>query len=172
MADDLISNLKASSKKWAQAITREAYKNLGKKRTLIKVTSTSFEDGAGKLSIKSIGENIGQRDGEIKNVARAYEYGSGLHSKKAKRKILIKARRKWALAFFWEVATANPEKFKFDKDGRVLLGSVQHPGVRATNSGKGYLKTARDKILRTQIRKEVRPDVRKAVLGVWKRSFK
>lgn len=171
VADDLISNLKASSKRWATQITTEATKNLGKYKTLIRVRSKTAQQDAGKLAIIATAYNTGKQDGDVKNVARAYEYGSGLHSKKARRKILIRARKKKVLAFFWDVATSDPENFKFDDKGRVLLKSVQHPGVKAANSGKGYLKPAIDKV-RRQIRKEVPAGVRKAVLGTFRKAFK
>jgi hypothetical protein len=185
VADDLISNLKASSKRWATQITQEATKNLGKFKTLIRVTSKTVEQEGGKLSITSTGHNIAKRDGEMKRVARAYEYGSGMRSKKNRRKITIAPRKKRFLAFYWEKAIASPRNSLFVKDkkiyrggeddipagARILLGSVKHPGVRAANSGKGYLKPAIDKV-RRQIRKEIPADVRKAALGTFRKAFK
>jgi len=189
MTDDLISNLKVSSKRWATAITQEANKNLGKFRSLIKVSSKTVED-SGKIGVVPTGTSTNK----LKPVARAYEYGSGIRSRSKKKsphqlstggKILIKPKspRKY-LAFVWDKAIANPRKSLFVKDkkifqggvddipagARILLGSVQHPGVLAANSGKGYLAPAIAKV-RRQIRKDIPKDVRKAFLGTFRKSF-
>lgn len=177
MADELIKNLKASSKRWATQITTEATKNLGRFKSLIRVRSRTTQD-AGKLTIISTAYNTEKRDGEVKNVARAYEYGSGLHSKKSKRLIRIAPRKKKILAFFWDKVSADtPAGEKFlgvsktsDPPGKALFAYVDHPGVKAANSGKGYLKPAIDKI-RRQIRKEIPADVRKAALGTFRKAF-
>lgn len=177
MANDLISNLKASSRRWATSITAEATKNLGRLKKLIKVSSKTVE-GSGKLSITSTGRNIAKRDGEIKNVARAYEYGSGLRSKKSPRLIEIRPRKAPVLAFKWDTGLVvfpknPPDKYlgKSKKTGKKLFLYVEHPGVVAANSGKGYLKPAIDKV-RRQIRKEIPADVRKATLGTFRKAFK
>lgn len=179
MTDDLLSNLRASSKRWATAITKDANTNLEKFKNLIRVFSRTEDDGD-KLIIVTTGENT-REDPKygIKNVARAYEYGSGTRSRSSKTslrqlgsrgKILITPRppNKF-LVFEWEKVKGDPN-FKFDEKGRVMLGKVGHPGVRAANSGKGYIKPAVDKV-RAQIRKEVPADVRKAAIGTFRKSF-
>jgi hypothetical protein len=195
VADDLLSNLRKSSKRWATLITQEATKNLGKFSKLIKVKSRTVEQG-GKVGIESTALAMGTNKKGIKNppVARAYEYGSGTRSRSTKTSpkqqgsrgfIHIKAKRKKFLAFFWQKAIDDPRDSLFvsgkklyrgGKDdippkARILLGSVQHPGVQAANNGKGYLAPAIAKV-RRQIRKEIKPDVRKAVLGSFKKSFR
>jgi hypothetical protein len=173
MADDLTKNLRAKAKTWATNITKLANRNLGKFKKLILVQSRVEEQGD-KIGIISTASPK-MRDpkyGYVKNVARAYEYGSGIHAKRGKRgKYTIKPRpgRK-VLAFNWEVANTSPGHFIFLPDGRVIFPSVQHPGVEAANGGKGYLGSARDKV-RKDIRKEIPAEVRKSVVGVFRRSF-
>jgi hypothetical protein len=176
MTDDLLSNLKASSKRWATAITQDATKNLGKFSKLIKVTSKTVVN-EGKLTIVSTGSSS-------KRVARAYEYGSGIHSRSPKTSpkqmgsrgyIRIAPKTKKVLAFFWEKVSANtPAGKKFlgisRSTGKALFNYVEHPGVEAANNGKGYLTPAINKV-RAQIRKDIPKDVRKAVLGSFKKGF-
>lgn len=170
MSDNLEVNLRARAKVWAGQITRLAHRNLGKYRKLITVQSR-VEEGKGLIGIRSIAMGI---------TARAYEYGSGIHSRLMKKspkqvapkgKILIKPKNKKVLAFFWEVANANPDQFVFAEDGRVLLPHVMHPGVKAANNGKGYLSPAINEV-RKQVRKEIPIETRKAVLATFRKSFK
>jgi secreted PhoX family phosphatase len=74
------------------------------------------------------------------------------------------------LAFNWEVANAQPERFVFAPDGRVLLPSVQHPGIEAANNGKGYIAPAMNK-LRKRARAELDKEVRDAIVGDLRESF-
>ena len=75
--------------------------------------------------------------------ARAQEYGSGMRSESGGGKGFIPIRPKGHkfLAFKWEVADANPDKFNFLPDGRVLLPSVKSPGIFPYR-GEGYLRPA------------------------------
>jgi hypothetical protein len=189
MSDDLLTNLRKSSKRWATLITQEATKNLGKFSKLIKVKSTTVENG-GKLGIVSTGTATNKK----KPVARAYEYGSGIRSRSTKTSpkqqgsrgfIHIKAKRKKFLAFFWQKAIDDPRDSLFvsgkklyrggqddiPPKARILLGSVQHPGVQAANNGKGYLAPAIAKVRRQHIRKEIGSDVEKAAHFSIKKSF-
>lgn len=170
MADELTNRLRARAKTWASNLTKIANKNLGKFRSIITVSSKVDEQGD-RISVLSIARGA---------ASRAYEYGSGIHARLSKKspkqitskgKILIKPKRGKALAFHWEVADANPEQFIFAPDGRVLLPSVKHPGVRAANNGKGYLAPAMNEV-RKQIRREVPKDVRDSVVGTLRKSFK
>ncbi len=75
--------------------------------------------------------------------ALAHEFGSGEHAQTGlQQRYVIKPRIARLLAFHWEVANKNPEKFKFAKDGRVLLPMVRHPGIKAANSEKGFVRPA------------------------------
>lgn len=170
MADELTNRLRARAKTWASNLTKIANKNLGKFRSIISVSSKVDERG-GRIGIFSIARGV---------AARAYEYGSGIHSRLSKKspkqitakgKILIKPKGHKALAFNWQIANDNPEQFIFLDDGRVLLPSVKHPGVRAANNGKGYLAPAMNEV-RKQIRREVPKDVRDSVVGTLRKSFK
>lgn len=175
MTDELTPKLRARAKTWAGAITKAAHRNLGSKRRLINVTSTVTEQG-GRIGISSIAiPSI-----PAKPVARAYEYGSGIHSRLSRKspkqlgvkgKIFIRHRLKKVLAFPWEVANANPDKFIIGRDGKVLLPSVKHPGVKAVNEGKGYLGPA-IKEVRKQVRKEIPKDVRDALLATFRKGFR
>jgi hypothetical protein len=106
--------------------------------------------------------------------AHAQEYGSGLQAQrgvKAKYPIMPKPGNK-LLAFHWEIATANPERFSFLPDGRVLLSSVMHPGIKAVNGGKGYIRPTY-----AEFRKKIKGnstlnnDIRKAIVSDIRRSF-
>lgn len=93
--------------------------------------------------------------------ARAYEYGSGIHSRLSKvspkqlgpkGKILIKPTGgKKVLAFPWDVQGPGIPRAK---DGRVILPSVEHPGVAPANGGDGYLRKA-VKVTKAQAKKDV-----------------
>lgn len=111
-------------------------------------------------------------DRKIAPDARAQEFGSGIHSKKFGKKdfITIRPKNKKVLAFPWEVANASPEKFKFLPDGRVMLPSVQHPGIEAANGGQGYIAPA-IKELRARARADLDREVRQAILGDLRESF-
>jgi hypothetical protein len=180
MSDDLLTNLKASSKRWATAVTVDATRNLGKYASLIRVKSQTIEE-AGKLTIVSTGISTNK----LKPVARAYEFGSGIRSRSSKTSphqqgsrgfVRIAPKTKKVLAFFWDKVDSNtPGGKKFvgvsSTTGKAMFNYVDHPGVEATNSGKGYLAPAITKV-RNQIKKEVPKDVRDAVLGSFRRAFK
>lgn len=103
--------------------------------------------------------------------ARAQEFGSGLHARRGiKKKYPIIPKTRKFLAFNWEIANANPERFSFLPDGRVLLPSVQHPGIQAANVGKGYIAPAMRE-LRKRGRAELDKDIREAILGDLRESF-
>ena len=170
MTDELTPRLRNKMRSWAGQVTKLAHKNLGKFRRLITVQSKVVEQDD-KLSIESTAKGI---------TSRAYEYGSGIHSRLSKKspkqispkgKILIRPVRKKVLAFFWDVAEANPDQFVFAPDGRVLLPQVKHPGVKAANEGRGYLGPAVNEV-RKQIRKELPKETREAVLATFRKSFK
>jgi hypothetical protein len=170
MTDELTPRLRARAKAWAGQITKLAHRNLGKFRKIISVKST-VKESAGKVDILSTATG---------EASRAYEYGSGIHSRLSKKspkqispkgKILIKPITRKVLAFNWEVANTSPGYFIFLDDGRVIFPSVKHPGVKAANEGKGYLAPAVNEV-RKQIRKEISKETRDAVLGTFRKSFK
>jgi len=175
MTDDLIKGLKRRTRAWGDEIKKLANQNLGKFRSLISVTFRTVEkDGRVGLDITATATD------PKKPVVRAYEYGSGIHSRVKRRsphqlpdgRILIRPKTSGKLlAFHWEIANANPELFAFDKKGRVLLPEVRHPGVKAANNGKGYLSPAIAKV-RRKMRKEILLEVRESVMGQFKKKFK
>ena len=62
-------------------------------------------------------------------IAAAYEWGSGIHrTKGTPGTYTIKPKNKSMLAFDWPKVAGEPG-FRRLPDGRVLLASVQHPGV-------------------------------------------
>lgn len=170
MTNELTQGIKKRAVEWAKKITRIANKNLGKQRTIISV-KTTVEERDGLVETRTVGKGA---------AARAYEYGSGVHSRISKRspkqlgvkgKILIKPVNKKVLAFNWEVANTTPGYWIFGDDGNVLLPSVKHPGVRASNGGKGYIQPAINEV-RKDIRKELPKETRDAVLGTFRKAFK
>lgn len=177
-SSSLLQGIRRRAKVWASNITKEAHKNLGKYRTLINVKS-QVEEKDGRVGILSTAS------GKNKPVARAYEYGSGEHSRLSKTskwqqgpkgKILITPKRKKVLAFFWDkVDEDTPRGAKFrgisGKTGKALFRFVEHPGVEAANQGRGYLAPAINKV-RKQIRAEVPKEVREQVLAEVRRAFK
>lgn len=87
--------------------------------------------------------------------ARAYEFGSGIHSEgpnAKKEKYLITPKKGKYLAFQWEKANPNIPRLP---DGRVLLKSVKHPGV----APKPYIQPAID-------------DMKKGIKGAISRRIK
>ncbi len=175
---DLLKNLRIRSKVWATNITKNAHKNLGKFRSLIRVESKT-QDSSGRIDIVSTGISTGPP------VARAYEYGSGRHSRSSKVSpkqmgsrgfIRIAPKNKKVLAFPWDKVSENtPAGKKFlgvsKSTGKALFRYVDHPGVRAANNGRGYLAPAITEV-RRQIKKEIPKEIREAVLGSLRRGFK
>lgn len=179
MENNLIKRLAAIGKKYSTNITKDANKNLGKFKKLILVKSVSKVTN-NVVEIISTGSPKETDDyGDVKNVARAYEFGSGTrsrslkksrHQKTAKGFIKISPRRRKVLAFHWDVATRSPENFTMLEDGRVRLPYVMHPGVQAANGGKGYLApaiTKNRKPMNAEIAKQVGEESR----AVLRRAF-
>lgn len=136
------------------------------------------------ISVEEIGDSSGGKvsitlkaDRNIAPDARAYEYGSGVHSRRSetsprqlgpKGKILITPRPGTkALVFPWDVATVGIPR---TKDGKVILQSVEHPGVEPANNGEGYLRKA-VKDSNKQNRSDVRSGVAIAVKLDLKEQF-
>ena len=170
----LIQRLRARATGWATEITKLANQNLGNKTSLILVKSKTVVEN-NTVSVLSTASPKNKR----KPVARAYEYGSGIYRRSKKRspkqlpsgRILIKPRPpKKYLAFSWQVASSDPESFKMD-NGKVLLRSVAHPGVKAANGGKGYLSPAITKV-RRKMRRELKDDVAAESVGMFRKAFK
>jgi hypothetical protein len=174
----LADNLRKRAGTWARQITTKAHANLGGKRSLIVVKSTveTRKDKVGVISVASPTQV--SEYGDVKNVARAYEYGSGIHSTGRfgkKRRYVIKPRRKKVLAFFWDkVSESTPAGTKFrgisKKSGKALFNFVEHPGVQAVNGGKGYLRPAITEVRKT-MRQEISKDMRDAYIGTFRKAF-
>ena len=109
----------------------------------IKSKSTEVKEGTWSITTTATGAD-----------AHAQEHGSGLRTRdnrRRKAKYPIRPKTKKVLAFHWEVANANPERFKFAPDGRVILPIVMHPGIPPYKN-RGYIRPAFDEI-RKQARK-------------------
>lgn len=167
---------------WASQITRNAHKNLGRYKKLINVSSEVRSDNRGRIIVQSTAYPIQRSEyGDIKRVARAYEYGSGLHGFQRK-KYKIAPRRAKALAFYWEKTynfndddweklEGSPKFIKVsDTDGRLLFRWVDHPGVEAANNGQGYLFPAVD-LVRKRIADQVTEDVMEQFIGDFRSIF-
>lgn len=106
--------------------------------------------------------------------ARAQEYGSGLRKDgrlgvKERYPIRPKPGGK-LLAFYWETATANPEKFSFLPDGRVILKQVMHPGIKKYK-GRGYVRPAVKEWVKGIKNSDINKAVKEALLGDIRKSF-
>lgn len=187
-SNSLQKRLKALGTKWAKGITRDANKTAGKPKH-IKVKSRS-EVQEGKVNVISEATSP-------KGDAGAYEYGSGVHSRRSKRskfqmgargKILIKPKNKKVLAFYWEALSGYEPGTFFgfhgfggkklikisdhpDHKGKGLFRFVEHPGVAAAGGGKGYLAPAINNA-RKQMRIDVPKEIREEVVGIFRKSFK
>lgn len=114
----------------------------------------------------NLNENPAQKGGS--QDAAAWEFGSGLHARRgAKRKYPIRPKNGKYLAFKWDVADANPENFRFLPDGRVILPSVMHPGIK----GKPYIQPAVTE-LRRRLRADLNQDIRESIRVSMADAFK
>ena len=164
MSKRLKQNLKKRAISWAGQMTKLA-KAYAPAHVRPAISSRVENKGDNTFIIRTIADRQKAPD------ARAQEFGSGLHARRgAKKKYPIRPREKKVLAFDWEVANAEPERFIFAPDGRVIFGEVQHPGIQAANSGKGYIAPARNE-LRKKARAELNQDIREAVMGDLRESF-
>lgn len=162
MANQVTSALLRSARSYAGQLT-SLIKSLAPVHLQSKVKTTVTEPTEGKIVMTV---TVKGKD------AHAQEYGSGLHAPKVKAKYPIYPKKGKYLAFNWEIANANPEKFSFLPDGRVLLPKVEHPGIEKFE-GRGYIRPA-VKELRTKIKQKgsgLRQEVRMAILGEIKKSF-
>jgi hypothetical protein len=174
----LLSQIKKRAAVWSRQITTKAHANLGGKRSLIVVRS-SVETRNNKVGVISVASPTQVSEyGDVKDVARAYEYGSGVHSAGRfgkRRRYIIKPRRKKVLAFFWDkVDEGTPAGTKFrgisKKSGKALFNFVEHPGVQAVNGGKGYLRPAITEVRKT-MRREISKEMRDAYIGTFRKAF-
>lgn len=174
-SNSLQKRLKALGTKWAKQITRDANKTPGKPKH-IRVKSHS-EVQEGKVNVISEAKSP-------KGDAGAYEYGSGIHSRRSRRSkfqqgakgyIRIAPKRKKVLAFFWDkVDSSTPSGKKFrgiSSQGKAIFNYVEHPGVKAAGGGKGYLAPAINNA-RKQMRIDVPKEVREEVVGIFRKAFK
>lgn len=164
MSARLQGNLKRRAAAWAGNLTKLA-RSLAPNHVRPAISSHVETKGDGTYLIRITASR------KIAPDARAQEYGSGLHSRRGtKRKYPILPKTRKVLAFYWDVAEANPENFSFLPDGRVMLASVQHPGIEAANQGAGYIAPAINE-LRKRARAELTQDVRDAIFSDLRRSF-
>lgn len=164
MSKRLATNLKKKAAAWAGQLTRLA-KGFAPSHVKPAISSAVESKDDGTYIIRITANRAVAPD------ARAQEFGSGLHARRGvKKKYLITPKTQKVLAFNWEVANANPERFVFAPDGRVLLPSVQHPGIEAANSGKGYIAPAM-KELRKRAKAELDKEVKDAIMGDLRESF-
>lgn len=171
MSDRIISALRRRAIAWAGQLTMLAQEYAPVHiRPYIHSRTEESEDGS--IIIRTTvnrNENPLEKYGSAD--ARAQEYGSGLRARRGpKQKYPILPKNKKVLAFHWDVADNNPEQFNFAADGRVLLKSVQHPGIEAVNDGKGYIGPAQAEI-RKRAKAELGIDLRNAILGDLRESF-
>lgn len=113
-----ISDLSRFGNHLARAIRRNLKwsKQLSKSVVLSKVKEGKNVSSI-SVSVGSVGTD--KSGNALTGMARAYEYGSGLHAtRKGRKKYTIEAKNKPYLKFFWK------------KKNKIFRGlSVQHPGV-------------------------------------------
>lgn len=176
--DDLLSAIKKRAATWASQISRKANEASGKPKH-IQVKSTVVDRG------ETVG--IDSTATSSKGDARAYEYGSGIHSTSKKRSkwqqadntILITPKTAKVLAFPWERLNSDPpgtwyggrKLIKKNAEGEAIFRFVNHPGVRPAGGGKGYLRPAIAEV-RKGIRKELSKEMRDAYIGGIHKAFK
>lgn len=173
------------AKKWSTALTKDANKNLGKFKKLILVKSDSKVTSGRVDIITTASPKLADAEGNVKDVAKAYEYGSGTRSRSMKRSkfqmgargfIRIRPKNGKVLAFPWnKVDSSTRAGRKFvgisEKSGKAMFLYVDHPGVRAANNGRGYMAPAITKI-RKQMQKDIPLAIREEVIGSFRRAFK
>jgi hypothetical protein len=164
MSKRLVTNLKRRASAWAGQLTSLA-RQFAPSHVRSAISSHVEEKDGGFFRIRITA------DRKIAPDARAQEFGSGLHARRGvKKKYTIRPKNQRVLAFNWEIANANPERFVFAPDGRVLLPKVEHPGIEAANSGKGYIAPAMREI-RKRAKRELSQEIREAIVGDLRESF-
>jgi hypothetical protein len=182
----LTEEFRKMTREWSSEIVRRA--NESDKPSHITVRSrTNVNDGKVDINISA---------SSPKGDARAYEYGSGIHSRLpnispwqegSRGFIVITPKKKKLLAFHWDTMNNIMEQYGeeavrealryshkfvgFAEDGRYLFKFVEHPGVEAANGGKGYIGPAVTEV-RKKIRKQIPTKVREQILGDINKTFK
>jgi len=175
MSARLKSNLIKRARAWAGQLTLLA-KSFAPDHIKPYISSKVEDKGDGTFIIRTTADRFANPTGPGhpnygSSDARAQEFGSGLRARRGtKQKYPILPKNKKVLAFDWDVANANPERFVFAPDGRVLLPSVQHPGIQAANAGKGYIAPAM-KELRKRAKADLSLEIRNAIVGDLRESF-
>lgn len=171
MSDRLQNSLKRLTASWAGQLTKLA-KDLAPAHLRPYIHSkVEDKDGVSFIVRTYVNKNENPIEKYGSADARAQEYGSGLQARRgSKTKYPIFPKTKKILAFNWEVANSDPENFKFLPDGRVMLSSVQHPGIKAANEGKGYIGPAQAEI-RARAKAQLGKEIRDVILGDLRESF-
>lgn len=164
MSDRLLRNLKRRAVSWAGQLTRLA-KAYAPNHVKPAISSHVEDKSNGTFIIRITADRAKVPD------ARAQEFGSGLRARRGvKKKYPIVPKNRTLLAFNWEVADANPERFHFLPDGRVTFKKVMHPGIQAANEGQGYIAPAM-KELRAKAKAELTKEIKDAIVGDLRESF-
>lgn len=179
MASELENRLRALAKKWAEQVQAKANAAPGKPKHIVVTAKSSGAEGG------AIGFNVEATSS--KGDARAYEYGSGVHSTSKKRSrwqqadktILITPKRAKVLVFPWDKLAGDPpgtwyggrKLIKKSEDGNAIFRYVNHPGVHPAGGGKGYLRPAIAEV-RRGIRSELTKEMRDAYIGGIRKAFR
>ena len=174
MTNALEELLKQRTKVWATQITKMA-KSLAPNHLKPHITSRTEFIRGGEFRIVTTVDNSNPTGPGHPNYgtsdAHAQEFGSGLRAKRGtKSKYLIIPRHKSYLVFPYPAEKVFPN-VKY-VDGNIWTSKVEHPGIQAANSGKGYIAPAHKEI-RKQIKEEllefgpdaIRAELRKAFAG-------
>lgn len=172
MANSIPPAIQRIATRWAGMLTIIA-KEFAPRHIAEYIHSSTSPAGDGKVSITisvNLDANPLPKGGSAD--ARAQEFGSGLNTTRYGKMgyITILPKKRKFLAFDWEVANMAPERFRFLPDGRVMLRSVQSPGIHPYK-GLGYLKPAIDE-LRAKGKEDLDRDIRSAITGDLREAFK
>ena len=152
---------------------RSARSYAGQLTSLIKSKAPKHLQGGIKSSATEEGDGVVRITAKVTGAdARAQEYGSGIHAQKGKvGKYPITPKAGKYLAFHWQVHLENA---KYLPDGRILLESVQHPGIHpVTKDGQeGYLRPSL-KEFRLKLKTGDFPEqIKNAIVSDIRRSFR
>lgn len=156
----LASALLRSARSYAGQLTSLA-KSFAPKHLQAGIKTTVREDAPGSIVMTITAKGTD---------AHAQEYGSGLHSQYgAKKKYPIKPKAGKYLAFHWQI---HPENAKYLPDGRIILESVQHPGINRYQ-GRGYIRPAVKEFTKSlKENPKIKEELRQAILSDLTKAFK
>lgn len=167
MAGRVTTTLRRRATAWAGMLTRIA-KEFAPNHIKSHISSRVEERGKDAYTIFLTARKVAGPPHAGSMDAAAQEYGSGEHSENSPGKYVILPKNYPYLVFKWD--KVDLPLARHTRDGRVKLEKVNHPGI-APYRGSGYLRPAIQE-LRAKGTKELREDIRQAILGDIAESFR